>query len=68
MDELRGKQWLLPKEITKDANETKSSFLNLGLDFLGGPLIVKKKKSTLANAGHTGSIPGPERLHRPGSN
>ena len=54
MDELRGKQWLLPKEITKDANETKSSFLNLGLGFLGGPLIGKKKKVHLPMQGTQG--------------
>ena len=30
------------------------------MDFLGGPVV----KNPLANAGDTGSIPGPGRFHR----
>ena len=34
------------------------------LDFLGGPVV----KNPPANAGDSGSIPGPGRFHRPRSN
>ena len=45
-------------------NEVKVKFKTIVLDFPGGAVV----KILPANAGHTGSIPGPVRSHMPQSN